>query len=66
MKELDVLLDRYLASGYALLSESERSVFASLLGAKDPDLFAWLCGRSEPGSSEFKALVLRIRATIGS
>jgi len=66
MKELDVLLDRYLASGYALLSESERRLFASLLSAKDPELFAWLCGRSEPGNGEFRTLVRRIRAAIHS
>ena len=42
MRELDVLLERYLANCYAHASDTEKSVFQQLLTLSDPDLERYL------------------------
>jgi antitoxin CptB len=48
MRELDVLLTRYLERRYAASSPHERAAFAQLLELPDPDLFGYLVGRTIP------------------
>lgn len=47
MKELDLLLVRWLDRRYGAASASERATFARLLDAQDPELVAWLL-KGEP------------------
>jgi antitoxin CptB len=61
MLELDLLLERFLAAGYADLSQEQRILFAELLQTPDPELFEWLSGRRQPELPEFEALVALIR-----
>ncbi len=46
MKELDVVLTRYLEVDYPLAAASERRAFESLLELQDPDLYYYLVGRT--------------------
>jgi len=64
MKELDVLLERFLERGYASLDKQERGVFARLLDQKDPDLLIWLTGREQPPNPVFAALISRMQSFI--
>jgi len=57
MKELDVVLERWLAGRYPDASAEERSAFRRLLDAQDPQLVAWLFGRERPSDPGVAALV---------
>jgi antitoxin CptB len=60
MKELDVLLERFLDRGYASLDEQERDAFVRLLDQIDPDLLSWLTGREPPANPVLAALIERM------
>jgi antitoxin CptB len=64
MKELDLMLERFLASGYQALKPGERAVFARLLDAMDPDLFAWLSGGTGPDDPDLQHVIAVIRAKL--
>ena len=57
MRELDVVLERWLDTRYPSAAEPERRAFRSLLEAQDPQLIAWLFGRERPGDPMLAALV---------
>ena len=57
MRELDVLLERWLLSRYEGATEAERVAFRSLLDAQDPQLVAWLFRRERPDDPAVAALV---------
>lgn len=61
MRELDVLLTRYLEQAYPAADGAEQAAFRRLLEATDPDLIGWLLGRAEPPDEPLRALVGRIR-----
>ena len=48
MKELDILLLRYLEHCYGQASRQEREAFSQLLDLQDPELLAFLMGRATP------------------
>jgi len=60
MRELDVLMTRYLDHGWPQASEAERKVFLRLLDCEDDKLWQWFMGREQPADREFDALVQRI------
>jgi antitoxin CptB len=61
MRELDVLLTRYLERTYADTSADERAVFAQLLDLPDPELFGYLVGRTVAGEAVQREIIARIR-----
>jgi antitoxin CptB len=61
MRELDVLLTRYLERSYAASSPAERAAFAQLLELPDPDLFGYLVGRTTPDEVIHVEIIARIR-----
>jgi len=61
MKELDMLLRRYLDHEYDLASVSEQSAFERLLALQDPALYDYLTGRDAPEDMDVQALVDKIR-----
>ena len=61
MRELDVLLNRFIETCYAELNAAERDDFDALLVESDVDLYAWFTGRAVPDSTVFVPLVTRIR-----
>lgn len=62
MKELDVLLERYLERRYPTAPEAERAAFRRLLEFQDPALWACLSGREEPADRDLSDVVRRIRS----
>jgi succinate dehydrogenase flavin-adding protein (antitoxin of CptAB toxin-antitoxin module) len=60
MRELDVLLARYLDACWPLAAEPERAAFLALLEYPDPDLAALLLGAQE-GPPPVRPALLRLR-----
>lgn len=52
MKELDVLLERYLAERYPDAEAAEQGAFRELLELQDPVLFDYVTGRDRPASED--------------
>lgn len=61
MKELDVLLERYLAERYPDAPAAEQTAFERLLDAPDPELAGLLFGRLVAEDPVFANVVERIR-----
>jgi len=57
MKELDVVLERWLLQRYPAAAPAQRRAFQRLLESPDPQLVAWLFGRERPADPEVAALV---------
>jgi succinate dehydrogenase flavin-adding protein (antitoxin of CptAB toxin-antitoxin module) len=51
MRELDLVLMRYLEQCYPLGDDEEREAFVTLLDREDPVLFGWLLGDEPPGQA---------------
>jgi antitoxin CptB len=60
MKELDVLLGRWLEARYSQVSSAEQAVFQSLLELPDPQVARYLLGREQPADAPLRALVAAI------
>ncbi|MGH8460840.1 MAG: succinate dehydrogenase assembly factor 2 [Stenotrophobium sp.] len=61
MKELDVLMERYLAGRYDTAPEVERNAFIELLNCEDPDIWAWVMGFDALPAGERGAVVEQLR-----
>ena len=61
MKELDVLLERFIAGEYDDLDERERAGLLELVEMEDPDLYMLVMGRAEPSHVLQADLLSRIR-----
>jgi len=48
MRELDVLLEGYLAQRFEHAPAPEQRAFVQLLECEDPDIWAWLLGHAQP------------------
>lgn len=57
MKELDVLLERWLDARWAAAGSAKRAAFTALLAEPDPQLAAWLLGGERPADPACAALV---------
>ncbi|HEX6550708.1 MAG TPA: succinate dehydrogenase assembly factor 2 [Gammaproteobacteria bacterium] len=66
MKELDVVLEGYLASHYPDASAEDRSAFEMLLELPDPDLLYQLTGRSTPADDAQARVIEILRRTAHS
>ena len=63
MKELDLLLEGYLAERYPQASEAEQGAFRALLDLQDPVLFDYLTGRDRPVSEDERRVIDTLRRT---
>jgi len=61
MKELDVLLARYLEHDYTHAAMAERDAFARLLDLQDPELFGYLLGGLRAPDDALRDVIARIR-----
>ncbi len=61
MRELDVMLTRYLDRVWATASPTERDAFTQLVDLQDPDLFGYLVGRATPAEESQRAIIACIR-----
>ena len=62
MKELDLLLTRYVDEGYRDATPAEQKAFRELLDANDPLLYAYFLGRESPPDAVLSSLLERITA----
>lgn len=62
MKELDVLLTRWLEGHHGGATAARRAAFERLLELPDPDIAGWFLGRTRPDDAELAALVDEILA----
>jgi antitoxin CptB len=60
MKELDLILARYMRADHGEASPAERQLFAALLELPDPLLADYVFGHAVPGDPDLAQLVLRI------
>jgi antitoxin CptB len=65
MRELDVLLLRYLEEDYPRASLADRDAFARILELQDPEIFGYLVGRQTPAEASLGNVVARIRRVDG-
>ncbi|HET8552042.1 MAG TPA: succinate dehydrogenase assembly factor 2 [Gammaproteobacteria bacterium] len=63
MKELDVLLEGYLANRYDAAPQPERDAFVELLMLPDPQLLDYLTGRAAPSDAASVDVVEKLRAS---
>ena len=61
MKELDVVMTRYLDSRYAEADEADKKGFIALLEMPDPDLYSLLLGRKTCSNQNAEKVVRSIR-----
>lgn len=61
MKELDLLLENYLAQHYPTASDREQHAFQAILALQDPELFGYIVGRDAPADPEMAAVIEKIR-----
>lgn len=62
MRELDMVLERFLARDFAELDADARQAFSTLLDATDPELYDWLLGRAEPPTTALGRIVERLKS----
>ena len=60
-KELDLLLQRYLDSGYLLADDEEKALFVELLALEDDELVGVLMGELEVETEAMKVLVEKLK-----
>jgi antitoxin CptB len=63
MKELDVLLSRYLEEEYREATPEHKQAFRQLLDSQDPLLYAYFLGHEPPPDAVLSSLLERI--TVG-
>jgi antitoxin CptB len=63
MRELDVVLLRYLEEDYPQATESDRRAFAQLLELQDPDIFRYLVGQDPESAGALRNVINSIRRT---
>jgi len=62
MRELDLLLLRYMDEAYPAAPGSEQAAFEQLLSLQDPEIVALLAGRRRSDDAALNALVERLLA----
>ena len=65
MKELDLLLERFLERGFEDLGTEQLTCFEALLESPDQDLVDWIGGATRPPSAELAGIVRCIRLKVG-
>ena len=60
MRELDVLLERWLDRHWEQADASTRAAFERLLACEDDRLWNWMIGREAPADDELADIVRRV------
>jgi succinate dehydrogenase flavin-adding protein (antitoxin of CptAB toxin-antitoxin module) len=63
MRELDALLEHYLANRFPIADLSEREAFAKLLELPDPTLYACLLGAVKPDDPDARRVIEHLART---
>ena len=64
MREMDILMTRFLERGYAQLDELGQQAFERLLDAPDQDILVWLWSDALPDDPELAQLIVRMRPIV--
>ncbi len=64
MKELDVVMTRYLDNFYTTADQVDQRSFRILLDMPDPDLFALLVGRETSNDNDLTKLITVLRGMV--
>jgi len=64
MKELDVLLEHYLAHEYSQATEEERVAFRKLLDSQDPVLWDYVMERDQPQDEAMQDVIRKLVSTL--
>ncbi|MFZ2313030.1 MAG: succinate dehydrogenase assembly factor 2 [Methylobacter sp.] len=59
-KELDLMLKKYLETGYLLADDEEKALFVELLKLEDDELTGVLMGDRKPDAKELAGLIYKI------
>jgi antitoxin CptB len=65
MRELDVVLLRYLENIYPEADPEEQAAFRRCLDLQDPEILAFLTGRQQCSDRSLAGVVEKIRRTVG-
>ena len=63
MHELDGVLESFVQSAFATLNAGDFARFERILDLPDPELVAYLTGRSAPADPDLSRLIERIRSS---
>ena len=64
MKELDVAIERFMATKYSQLDENQKQIFNEVLKTDDGEFFAWLIGSYEPENEDYKSIIKMLQEGI--
>lgn len=64
MKELDVVMIRYLERHYLDADSEEREAFEAVLQIEDPELFPLVMGKAEPDNPKIARVIEKLRSPI--
>ena len=64
MREMDILLTRFVESEFATLDATERAQLERLLECPDQDILTWVTGACEPTETQLSAIVARMRTAL--
>lgn len=57
IREMDILLQRFIDECYPALTEDEQGLFEQLLEETDLDILAWIMGKSAPDNPAYGKLI---------
>ena len=60
VRELDVLMTRFLDESYSGLTDQERSAFRKLLEVQDPIIMGWIFGHDSCENKDLQGIVLKL------
>ena len=63
MRELDAVLESFVESSLAQLGAADIASFERILDLPDPELFAYVTGRSAPADVDIARLIEQIRSS---
>ena len=63
MKELDLLLMRYVEEQYVAASPAAQQAFRELLEVPDPVIYAWCMGQARPPTAVLASVIERITSS---
>ena len=62
VRELDILMTRFVEQFYDQMSEQEQAQFEKLLDVQDPTIMDWIFERETPPDQPMQALIHKLQA----
>ena len=66
MREMDILMTRFLERGYSQMDNAGQQAFDRLLDAPDQDILEWICNDTLPDDPELAQLIVRMRPIVNT